>query len=209
MGVFWSVTDVNTKKKISKNGWFLSTVFNKKGEMKSCFNQGAGEFYPELEIDNLPTSIQLLLPDTELASLDAELALKVKETPKATHWYGHGCHGIQPYNRGGVLARVWDSDTGTWVDPAELEDDVPSEFRKRSFWEEEHGYNTKADDKRFRSEARKARKARKEIRDAQRKAGYVSGEKRVIAIGEQAAVKTPTTRTELEMQYENEYDYYL
>lgn len=41
MGVFWSGTDLDTIKQLGNGGWFLSTVFNKRQEMKSAFCQSA------------------------------------------------------------------------------------------------------------------------------------------------------------------------
>ncbi len=54
MGVFWSGTDRKTMKELSQDGWFLSTVFNQKREMKTAFTQG-GEM--PLMVDDIPTYI--------------------------------------------------------------------------------------------------------------------------------------------------------
>lgn len=54
MGVFWSGTDMKTMKELSQNGWFLSTVFNQKREMKTAYMQG-GDI--PLMLNDLPTVI--------------------------------------------------------------------------------------------------------------------------------------------------------
>lgn len=53
MAVFWSGTDTDTIAKISAGGWFVSTVFNKKHEMRSCLNMVSP--VPIGMIDNIPT----------------------------------------------------------------------------------------------------------------------------------------------------------
>ena len=45
MSVFWSGTDMDTIKKLGEGGWFLSTVFNKKHEMRSAYYAVNGVYY--------------------------------------------------------------------------------------------------------------------------------------------------------------------
>jgi hypothetical protein len=54
MPVFWSKTDIDTIKQLGSGGWFLSTVFNKRQEMKSAFCQNTPV---RLLLENLPTEI--------------------------------------------------------------------------------------------------------------------------------------------------------
>ena len=55
MNVFWSGTDWDTIRKISAGGWFLSTVFNKRREMRSCLSMTSPLLFCA---DELPTTVQ-------------------------------------------------------------------------------------------------------------------------------------------------------
>lgn len=78
MGVFWSGTDMSTIKEFGKNGYLLSTVFNKKGEMRSSYFQGGNEFFPPLFMDELKTVVTRNV-DPELATeWKKEMAEKCK-----------------------------------------------------------------------------------------------------------------------------------
>jgi len=60
MGVFWSGTDKDTIKEFGSNGFLLSLVFNKKGEVRAHYfqgEQGADSPLPWLEIDDIPVEI--------------------------------------------------------------------------------------------------------------------------------------------------------
>lgn len=54
MGVFWSQTDFDTIKKLSAAGWFVSSVFNKRKEIKTCLS--TVEPWPAI-IDDVQTVI--------------------------------------------------------------------------------------------------------------------------------------------------------
>ena len=69
MGVFWSGTDMDTIEQLGSGGWFLSTVFNLKEEMKSAVYQtDPMEFFA----DDLDTLI-----DTSISDNDIEEILEV------------------------------------------------------------------------------------------------------------------------------------
>ena len=65
----WSQTDYNTIDMLSKHGWFTATVFNNKGESRSCFSDGTPTsdlafdytvFHDDIELvifDNIPQSV--------------------------------------------------------------------------------------------------------------------------------------------------------
>jgi len=60
MGVFWSGTDMDTIQEFGSNGYLLSIVFNKKGEIRAHYfqgEQGADSPLPWLEIDDIPVVI--------------------------------------------------------------------------------------------------------------------------------------------------------
>jgi hypothetical protein len=62
MDVFWSGTDRDTIDKITQGGWFVSTVFNKRHEMRSALSMVSP--LPLGFIDNIPTQqIQYLDPE--------------------------------------------------------------------------------------------------------------------------------------------------
>ena len=56
MEVFWSGTDMATIKQLAMGGWFVSTVFNKKNEMKSAYSQSSPV---RLVLEDIPTEISL------------------------------------------------------------------------------------------------------------------------------------------------------
>jgi hypothetical protein len=74
MNVFWSGTDKETIEQISKAGWFLSTVFNQREEMRTCISQ----YKPyHLMVDQLQTRIVNHVPEELKQQWDAEYDEKV------------------------------------------------------------------------------------------------------------------------------------
>jgi len=57
MGVFWSGTDTATIKQFGGNGVLYSTVFNRKGNLLSSYYQACTKDFPQVYIENFPTSI--------------------------------------------------------------------------------------------------------------------------------------------------------
>ena len=60
MGVFWSGTDRDTMQEFGANGFLLSLVFNKKGEINCSYfqgEQGADSPLPWLVVDDVPVTI--------------------------------------------------------------------------------------------------------------------------------------------------------
>ncbi len=90
MAVFWSGTDMDTIKKIGNGGWFLSTVFNKKNEMRSAFYQVDGMQTPwgssPLFIDELETKIETNTTDEK--EWEAEYQTNVVEFIRPAHVTG-------------------------------------------------------------------------------------------------------------------------
>lgn len=83
MGVFWSGTDMATIKEFGKNGYLLSTVFNKKRQMRSSYFQGGTDFLPTLFIDQLETKVINELPKSVTKKWEKEYKAKAKrKTPK-------------------------------------------------------------------------------------------------------------------------------
>lgn len=81
MEVFWSGTDMDTIRKIGAGGWFLSTVFNKKREMRSAFYSVNGTVTPwgthPLFQDLLDTRVEPFL-EQNAERWDAEYAENVR-----------------------------------------------------------------------------------------------------------------------------------
>lgn len=75
MNVFWSGTDIDTIKQLGREGWFLSTVFNNKEEMRSAFymTDPMGVFS-----DELPTVIIQQFQDKEMERALARIGLQVR-----------------------------------------------------------------------------------------------------------------------------------
>lgn len=69
MGVFWSGTDADTIKKLSSGGWFVSTVFNKRREMKTCLS--TVEPWPAI-IDDVQTVILREIDGSLIQAWDAD-----------------------------------------------------------------------------------------------------------------------------------------
>ena len=81
MNVFWSGTDTATIEKLGAEGWFLSTVFNKRKEMRSAYYSAKGASTPwgdqSLFLDELTTIIPDFVSD-KAADWDAQYAENVK-----------------------------------------------------------------------------------------------------------------------------------
>lgn len=88
MGTFWSGTDYDAISQIGTNGYVLSTVFNKKGSMKTSYYQGADGFRPAIWQDDIKTTIGNLAGNDDENALIAEIAKKVKK--KEYPVYGRG-----------------------------------------------------------------------------------------------------------------------
>jgi len=91
MDVFWSGTDRDTIDKITQGGWFVSTVFNKRHEMRSALSMVSP--LPLGFIDNIPTQqIQYLDPEEDLhlgkvgKSLSKRERKKLKRLQKWGRW---------------------------------------------------------------------------------------------------------------------------
>lgn len=79
MAVFWSGTDKATIKEFGDQGFCLATVFNKKGEMKSAYYQGATDFLPAVFMDNLETEEYTPVDPAVIANCKAEMDAKCKK----------------------------------------------------------------------------------------------------------------------------------
>lgn len=87
MDVFWSKQDKDTQIELAKGGWFLSTVFNKRQQMRSsiCTSRPVPVF-----CDNIPTEIIQFLPEETIKKWDDEFDLNVKDMIKTpTLWDLH------------------------------------------------------------------------------------------------------------------------
>src|SRR4051812_26444210 len=69
MGVFWSGTDTDTMDKLASQGWFLSTVFNKKWEYRTALKMGKPF---QILLDELPTAVHHSVPAGLTDAWDAE-----------------------------------------------------------------------------------------------------------------------------------------
>lgn len=85
MAVFWSGTDIDTIREIGRNGWVLSTVFNKKRERLSAIYVKATDVLPEIFINELPTTISRHLEASLVESWNKDYEAKCKEKK----WGGH------------------------------------------------------------------------------------------------------------------------
>jgi hypothetical protein len=85
MNAFWSGTDFATIKSLASGGWFISTVFNKKAESKTCV-----AFATPFEgiIDDVTLNIVDEVSAETLKQWDAEYVANVKETPTYVQGFG-------------------------------------------------------------------------------------------------------------------------
>jgi hypothetical protein len=93
MSVFWSGTDENCiKEKLVHAPWWLSAVFNKKGEVKTRLDIKT----PHMKLDNLKCSQNNAIPQHIQDFCKEEFKAKVKEVAHATYHYNswQGKRGI-------------------------------------------------------------------------------------------------------------------
>ena len=90
MPVFWSGTDTSTIKQLAMGGWFVSTVFNKRREMKTAFSQSSPI---RCIVDDVPTTIDTAV-EAANPEWDKEYTDKVKIKEVAAFSYGpYGGYG--------------------------------------------------------------------------------------------------------------------
>lgn len=75
MGVFWSATDMATIRQLGGEGSFLSTVFNKKEEMRSAFYMTDPI---SVFVDELPTVVIQSFGDKEIEKHLAKMGLQIR-----------------------------------------------------------------------------------------------------------------------------------
>jgi hypothetical protein len=120
--VFWSGTDMDTIRELGKHGWFLSTVLNKKEEIKSAYYQKGNGFLPSVFVDDLPTTISYGIDEELIKKWDEEFDKKVEEQ---TFSY-----------TGGVFPNYGGFSHYSFKD----EDEVPA-YRSRLHYGERHMYD--------------------------------------------------------------------
>jgi proteasome lid subunit RPN8/RPN11 len=108
MGVFWSGTDMATIQEFGKNGYLLSTVFNKKRQMRSSYFQGGTDFLPQLFMDELETVISNSLPKKLTNKWDKEYKSKAKQKTIRTFPSKGGYY--KGYGYGGYTSPFWDEE---------------------------------------------------------------------------------------------------
>lgn len=125
MSVFWSGTDMDTIRKIGEGGWFLSTVFNKKQEMKSSLYVNNAFVNPELFkdkavfIDDLPTNILNAISPELLAMWDRDYETNVENV---TRVFTGGSIGTTVGNGKDSTGRAWKKKKKKWDGQRELID---------------------------------------------------------------------------------------
>jgi len=84
MPVFWSGTDKDTIDKISQGGWFVSTVFNKRNEMRSCLNMVSP--LPLGMMDDIPTRPIQFIDDKLIKAWDEDYEKNVTNLTRNYHF---------------------------------------------------------------------------------------------------------------------------
>lgn len=77
MDAFWSGTDQRTLVQLSEPGWILATVFNLRGEQRSCFVQGPANGQVPIVVDGLDLSVVDPIDEVERAAWDADFQAHV------------------------------------------------------------------------------------------------------------------------------------
>ena len=125
--VFWSGTDMDTIQELGKHGWFLSTVLNKKEELKTAYYQKGTGFIPKVFVDDIPTSIAYEIDAEKIEKWDKEFDDKVEEFSYVSSSFP------SPHYNGFSHYSFKD----------EEEDDVPA-YRSRLHYGEQHMYGNDA-----------------------------------------------------------------
>lgn len=123
MDVFWSGTDIDTIRDIGKNGFLVSSVFNKRQEIKSALYVNAGELFPELFFDDLPTFFTCVTTQEEREVWDKEFDEKCKDARWTYNGNDRGYLRSYHYDDSPYKGRQWDWTKGDWTNGA---DDAPS-----------------------------------------------------------------------------------
>jgi len=124
MGTFWSGTDHAQMKEFAEAGWIAAAVFNKKGDIRAAYRQGAKDFYPELFMDNIAIKSEYMIGPKLKAALKKEFVEKVKTrkyvAPKGQKYrnYDHG------------YGTVWCNEAQALVDPAKRSLRLPEPANK-------------------------------------------------------------------------------
>lgn len=101
MAVFWSGTDMDTIRQIGQHGFLVSTVFNKKREMRSSVYLGPDTLRPEVFLDQVPTTIVTYFLTDEMANWDREYEEKCKTR-------------VFTYSSSFEGTRIWDNSAQQW-----------------------------------------------------------------------------------------------
>lgn len=120
MSAFWSGTDKETIESLGRHGWFISTVFNKRRELRTAISSSVqiGEMNFPFMLDEVKTEIISDLPEDFKAQLNAEYEAKIKEktwgnysqTPKER--WNNVTHKWEKYDR------KWNQETKEWEEYA-------------------------------------------------------------------------------------------
>ncbi len=133
MGTTWSGTDLDTMKEFGKNGFLLSTVFNKRAEMRSAYYQGGSDFFPPCFIDDIETRIEYIPSPQEV-----EIWEKEHEEKCATKKFKVvRSFGTNKFNKNTKQTNFFDDDP-------RFKEGLPAHFNEPHFWDDGMG-NTSSD----------------------------------------------------------------
>lgn len=122
MNVFWSGTDTATIAELGEHGWFVSTVFNKKEESKSCIYQGKP--FPIFQ-DDIQLFVEYPPPpvDPRVAAWEADFEAKVDDKPPV-YQGGYNRNWNTAFNRWSREDSFasWNNTTQSWDEPAKDKD---------------------------------------------------------------------------------------
>ena len=92
MDVMWSGTDMATMEQFGKKGYLLSTVFNKRNEMRTAYYQGSTGFLPHVFVDGVPTECGYMSSSDELKAWTENFKAKDQRpvAPKHSYYKGAG-----------------------------------------------------------------------------------------------------------------------
>lgn len=108
-GVFWSGTDMDTIRQIGNHGFVVATVFNKKHERLSALYRKGDDFFPEMFVNEIQTTVVDYIPRDTIAEWDRDFEAKCTVKTYADY-SGHSWKDNYDYN---PETQAWTRKPGT------------------------------------------------------------------------------------------------
>ncbi len=110
MQVFWSNTDYEAIEKIGSSGMVISTVYNKRREMRTSLYIAANELSPTVFLDELDLEVDSALPESVVSDLEAQYKDKVTLKSFAATYPKYNSYRGKHHRNLGWQQDDWDDD---------------------------------------------------------------------------------------------------